>query len=30
MRDVADRYTDEELALIVRFLDELGEAVDPR
>jgi DNA-binding MarR family transcriptional regulator len=30
MRDVADRYTDDELALIVRFLDELGEAVDPR
>jgi DNA-binding MarR family transcriptional regulator len=30
MGDVADRYTGEELALIVRFLDELGEAVDPR
>lgn len=30
MRTVAERYSDEELALIARFLGELGEAVDPR
>lgn len=30
MRDVADRYSPDELALVTRFLDEVGEAVDPR
>ncbi|GAA1959136.1 hypothetical protein GCM10009776_22000 [Microbacterium deminutum] len=29
MRGVADRYTDDELALLTRFLGELGEVLDP-
>jgi DNA-binding MarR family transcriptional regulator len=29
MRSVADRYTDRELALLTRFLGELGEVLDP-
>ena len=29
MRDVADRYSDDELALLARFLGELGEVFDP-
>jgi len=29
MRGVADRYDDDELAVIARFLGEVGEAVDP-
>ena len=29
MRAVADRYTDEELSLLTRFLGELGEVLDP-
>ena len=30
MRVVADRYTDEELVVITRFLSELSETIDPR
>jgi len=30
MSEVAARYSDDELAVITRFLGELGEAVDPR
>jgi DNA-binding MarR family transcriptional regulator len=30
MRDVAERYDEEELALIARFLGEMGDAIDPR
>jgi DNA-binding MarR family transcriptional regulator len=29
MRSVADRYTDRELALLTRFLSELGDVLDP-
>ncbi|MFG6445298.1 MarR family winged helix-turn-helix transcriptional regulator [Microbacterium sp. P06] len=29
MRDVAARFSDDELAVVVRFLGEIGEAVDP-
>jgi hypothetical protein len=29
MRRVADRYSDEELSLLTRFLSELGEVLDP-
>ena len=29
MRGVADRYSDDDLTLIVRFLGEIGDAVDP-
>ena len=30
MRGVAERYTDEELVVITRFLSELSETIDPR
>ena len=30
MRGVADRYSDDELATITRFLGELGEVFDPK
>jgi DNA-binding MarR family transcriptional regulator len=30
MRGVAERYTDEELAVITRFLSELSDTIDPR
>jgi DNA-binding MarR family transcriptional regulator len=30
MRGVAERYTDDELAVITRFLSELSETIDPR
>jgi DNA-binding MarR family transcriptional regulator len=30
MRIVADRYTDDDLAVIARFLDDIGAAIDPR
>ena len=30
MRGVADRYSDDELAVITRFLAELSETLDPR
>lgn len=30
MREVAERYTREELSTIVRFLDDVGAAIDPR
>ena len=30
MRGVADRYSDDELATITRFLEELGEVFDPK
>jgi DNA-binding MarR family transcriptional regulator len=29
MKGVADRYTDDDLAIIARFLGELGQAIDP-
>jgi DNA-binding MarR family transcriptional regulator len=30
MREVAERYSDEELALVTRMIGELSEAIDPR